>query len=301
MFNHRFQFKVNSERDSVIVQCIDSQVLGQTLELQISLMQLRQYMEDKSFEVKELWFDFKNRENTKVRILFNYLYSKLMLYDMQALEWKQQLEEDVHDYENIQNYLDALQRPYQFLNFKGEREEQIGMSFEAIEKEREAMQQFKKNFPLLHKVEKYLVDKVVDRYSNAFIRKLGFRKANWLPCTRVLMVILFVLNAFACYARPDFLTQITCALSVYYLAENEDIDRTKFRLLPLAILVSFIYDLVYLIFLQNLSREASRVEGGMEHRVKTFALYLSYITFAFKPIVFFVIWKVSYNFLTDVK
>lgn len=75
-------------------------------------MQLRQYMEDKSFEVKEMWFDFKNPDGTKVRILFNYLYSKLMMYDMQALEWKQQLEEDVHDYNNIQNYLSELQRPY---------------------------------------------------------------------------------------------------------------------------------------------------------------------------------------------
>ena len=39
----------------------------------------------------------------------------------------------------------------------------------------------------------------------------------------------------------------------------------------------------------------------MEHNVKNFALWLSYITFAFKPIVFLVIWKVSYNFLTDIK
>ena len=169
-------------------------------------MQLRQYMEDKSFEVKELWFDFKNQENTKVRILFNYLYSKLMMYDMQAMEWKQQLEEDVHDYENIQNYLDALQRPYQFLNFKGEREEVLGMTFEGIEKEREAMLSFKKRHTVLHKVEKYVIDRAVDRYSNAFVRKLGYKRANWLPCTRVLMALLFVLNAFACYARPDFLT-----------------------------------------------------------------------------------------------
>lgn len=58
-------------------------------------------MEDKSFEVKELWFDFKNNENTKVRIMFNYLYSKLMMYDMQAMEWRQQLEEDIQDFENI--------------------------------------------------------------------------------------------------------------------------------------------------------------------------------------------------------
>lgn len=115
------------------------------------------------------------------------------------------------------------------------------------------------------------------------------------------MMILFVLNAFACYARPDFLTQITIVLSVYFLTASEEIDRTKFRILPLAILVSFVYDIIYLVFLQNLAQEGARVEGGMEHRVKHFALILSYITFAFKPIVFFVIWKVSYNYLTDIK
>lgn len=59
-----------------------------------------------------------------------------MLYDLQATEWWLQLVEDVQDYENIQNYLDALQRPYAFLNFKGEREEQLGMEFEELEKER---------------------------------------------------------------------------------------------------------------------------------------------------------------------
>lgn len=90
-------------------------------------------------------------------------------------------------------------------------------------------------------------------------------------------------------------------LSVYFLSENDEVDRTKFRVLPIAVLISFFYDIIYLTCLQNLSREGARIEGGMEHRVKTFALYLSYITFAFKPVVFLVIWKVSYNFLTDIR
>lgn len=39
----------------------------------------------------------------------------------------------------------------------------------------------------------------------------------------------------------------------------------------------------------------------MEHSVKNFALHLSYLTFAFKPFAFFVLWKVSYNFLSDIR
>ena len=73
---------MNSERDRIIVECINSNIMGAKMELTITMMQLREYMEDKSFEVKELWFDFNNKEQTKVRILFNYLYSKLMMYDM---------------------------------------------------------------------------------------------------------------------------------------------------------------------------------------------------------------------------
>lgn len=92
------------------------------------------------------------------------------------------------------------------MNFKGEREELIGMTFEEMQDEEDAKQQFKKKYPLFHKFEKYIIDRVVDRYSNSFVRKLGYKRANWLPCTKVLMMFLFILNAFACYARPDFLT-----------------------------------------------------------------------------------------------
>lgn len=114
-------------------------------------------------------------------------------------------------------------------------------------------------------------------------------------------MVLFFFNAFAGYARPDFLTQISCVLAVFYLQENDNIDRTKFRLLPIAILISFFYDIIFLAFLQNITSEALRVEGGMEANVKMFALYLSYITVVFKPFVFLILWKVSYSYLTDIK
>jgi beta-N-acetylglucosaminidase len=91
---------------------------------------LREYMNDASIEVKELWFEFENQFQTKARISFNYLYSKQFMYDQQVGEWRNQLQEDVQDYMNIQAYLSQLQDPYQFLNFKEQREELVGMTFE---------------------------------------------------------------------------------------------------------------------------------------------------------------------------
>jgi ABC-type sugar transport system permease subunit len=51
--------------------------------------------------------------------------------------------------------------------------------------------------------------------------------------------------------------------------------------------------------LQNLAKEGAKVEGGKEHGIKNFALTISYITFAMKPFVIVVIWKVSFNYLQD--
>lgn len=58
-------------------------MLGAKIETTITMRELRKHMEDNSYEIKELWFEFKNPEVTQVRIMFNYLYSKRMLFEMQ--------------------------------------------------------------------------------------------------------------------------------------------------------------------------------------------------------------------------
>ena len=84
----------------------------------------------------------------------------------------------------------------------------------------------------------------------------GMQQQNWNVLTKMLVYALFVFNSFACYARPDFLTQMVCVVSLYFL-NSEVISQSMFRMLPLAILVSFIYDIVYLFYLQNLAREGT--------------------------------------------
>ena len=67
-----------------------------------------------------------------------------MMLDWQCISWKNKLEEDVNDYMNIESYLVQLQQPYEFLNFRQERERKIGMSFDEIGAEQEAKNEFKK-------------------------------------------------------------------------------------------------------------------------------------------------------------
>jgi hypothetical protein len=80
------------------------------------------------------------------------------------------------------------------------------MTFDGISQEQREKLQFKQMHPKFHEFEKKVVDQLVDKYANKFVKKLGYRKAEWLPCVQILLLLLFILNVFACYARPDFIT-----------------------------------------------------------------------------------------------
>ena len=107
------------------------------------------------------------------------------------------------------------------------------MTFEGIAKEQEDKREFKKKYPTLHKVEKELINRYVDQYTNKFVQKLGYRRANWLPCIYIMLFFMLILNIMACYAKPDFITTLVIAFAVFYLNDTEDVNRDKFRLLPI--------------------------------------------------------------------
>ena len=155
------------------------------------------------------------------------------------------------------------------------------MTFEEIETEARDKESFKKNHPILHKFEKNVIDQGVDKYSNQFVQKLGYRKANWLPCVWILMGVLFIMNAIACYARPDFLTQLTIVLAIFFLSNPDMVKRNHFRALPVLLLISMIYDAIYLFGVQEVQNEG-RAEGNIEAPVKAFAIEMAFVAFCYK-------------------
>ena len=118
VYNQRLQFDVYDDNDRVLIEVVDQKVLGTQISTYIRMAELRQYMDDLSIEVKDLWFNFDQEAQNmpgggqgdpyraQIRINFNYMYSKYFMYEQQCAEWKTQLQEDVNDYNNIERYLD---------------------------------------------------------------------------------------------------------------------------------------------------------------------------------------------------
>ena len=73
-------------------------------------------------------------------------------------------------------------------------------------------------------------------------------------------------------ARPDFLTGLVCVMAIFFMAETEDINRDKFRFLPILQFISIIYDFVWLFFLQEMVEEGEKEEKGLERSVKAFSI-----------------------------
>ena len=71
--------------------------------------------------------------------------------------------------------------------------------------------------------------------------------------------------------------------------------------MPVLQFLSLCYDFFWLFFLQDMSNEGAHEEGGLESSVKGFAITISYIQFFFKILLLLVLWKISYNFLIDVR
>ena len=106
VYNQRFQFNVDSPQEVVVLEVIDGAIGGgRTISRRLPMSEFRELMDNNRNEIKEFWFDFDGIPS-RVRLMVDYLYNKMVMYDQQVTEWNEQLKEDVNDYENIKDYLE---------------------------------------------------------------------------------------------------------------------------------------------------------------------------------------------------
>ncbi len=86
-----------------------------------------------------------------------------------------------------------------------------------------------------------------------------------------------------------------CCLGIYSVENPDNITRGLFRMLVVFSVVSFLYDLVYLLFIHN-SEAVDAEFGEMQTGVRRFAYFFFWISFAFRPVVILVLWKDSLDF-----
>lgn len=77
------------------------------------------------------------------------------------------------------------------------------------------------------------------------------QEVPWLQVTQVVLLIYFVLISLSSLLRPDFLSLTACTIGIYATENPQNIKRSLFRMLVIFVLMTFVYDFVFLFFIHN--------------------------------------------------
>lgn len=95
--------------------------------------------------------------------------------------------------------------------------------------------------------------------------------------------------------RPDFLSLVIVSLGYFSLECSAYISRRTFRMLVLFAMVSFLYDLIFLLLIRDVQAEDMEFQG-MQVNVHRFAYIFVWLSFLFRPVVIIILWKDSREF-----
>jgi hypothetical protein len=134
-----------------------------------------------------------------------------------------------------------------------------------------------------------------DKFAVKLAQKYKYQEVPWAVLTQVVLCIYLVLTSLSMLLRPDFLSVTACALGIYATECPQNVKRSMFRLLVLLVAITFIYDIVFLLFIHD-SEQEDNSAGGMQTNLRRFAYFFTWISFFFRPVVILVLWKVSLDF-----
>jgi len=97
------------------------------------------------------------------------------------------------------------------------------------------------------------------------------------------------------FTRPDFLSLVIVSLGYFSLECSAYISRRVFRMLVLFAIVSFLYDLIFLLFIRDVQAEDMEFQE-MQVNVRRFAYMFVWLSFLFRPVVIIILWKDSREF-----
>ena len=92
-------------------------------------------------------------------------------------------------------------------------------------------------------------------------------------------------------------TLTVCTIAIYLLTNAKDARPEQFRYLVAGTILSFVYDIVWLIMrFRDMSGDSTEEDGGVESSVRKFSFFMTIISLVFKFIMTFVYWMASMRF-----
>lgn len=176
--------------------------------------------------------------------------------------------------------------------------------------ERELQEEAKGDNPF-HEKEK-AIEKKFDDYAVKVAQVLGQRVNNematvnstsgidWAQVLNGCLWTYFLLTVFSTFMRADFVSLTCIALAFMAISMPELQGRRTFRLVTAYLLVTFVYDTFWLLFLRDSDAEDAE-EGGTGKFIRAIGVLCMLISFFFRIVVFAVMWKVSLNYVKTIK
>lgn len=90
-----------------------------------------------------------------------------------------------------------------------------------------------------------------DQQADQIARRYGYSTVPYETLTKVVLLTYLVITSFAMFYRPDFMSMTAIMIGIYTVMIPHGIKRSVFRMLVIFLLISFFYDLVYLVFLHD--------------------------------------------------
>jgi len=103
----------------------------------------------------------------------------------------------------------------------------------------------------MHKKEKEL-ERAFDKEVKDWAKMFNYQEEiPWLELTRRILMVYFVITIFSDFYRPDFMSTTAVSIGFYIVTNTDRSKRSDFRLLVMFLLVTFVYDLIFLVFVHD--------------------------------------------------
>ncbi len=129
-----------------------------------------------------------------------------------------------------------------------------------------------------------------------YMKKKGFMSVKWARATFILTFIFAIVTCLIHFYKADFVNLTVCTVAIHMLSSPKDVKPTQFRYLVAGTILSFVYDIVWLLLRGPDMVGDDEEDGGMEASIRKFSLFMTIIGMVFKVIMTFVYWMASMRF-----
>lgn len=112
----------------------------------------------------------------------------------------------------------------------------------------------------------------------ATAKAAGYKQVDWLVFTKVLLYIQLCLSFLADFNRPDQVTLTVCVITIYFVHNNDKLQRSTFRVVVGLMFLSLIYDMLWF----WLSQPEVEMDGGFDDKFRKTIMVICYVSFFFK-------------------